>query len=164
MKRRMFLGPLAARAMCGAAAPPLPSRLGMAGLEQGHASGSLARWTSKAVELVGISEPDRVVVERYVRRSRLDPATIYSSLEAMLEKAKPEAVVAFTSTAGHLAVVAACAGRKVPVMMEKPLVVGMEEARAIERAAAEGGIPVLVNYERSSTPPAAPPRPGARCG
>ena len=70
----------------------------------------------------------------------------------MLEKAKPQAVAAFTSTAGHLAVVAACASRKIPVMMEKPLATGMEQARAIERAAAEGGIPVLVNYETTWYP------------
>jgi predicted dehydrogenase len=151
MKRRTFLGTLAAGAMSGAAPPPL--RLGMAGLEHGHAAGFLARYrSSKDVELVGISEPDRGVAERYARRSRLDPATIYPSLEAMLEKARPQAVVAFTSTAGHSDVVAACASRKIPVMMEKPLAVGREQARAIERAAAEAGIPVLVNYETTWYP------------
>jgi predicted dehydrogenase len=151
MIRRTFLGTLAAGAMSGAASPPL--RLGMAGLEHGHAAGFLARYrNSKDVELVGISEPDRDVAERYVRRSRLDPETIHPSLEAMLEKAKPQAVVAFTSTAGHPAVVAACASRKIPVMMEKPLAVGMEQARAIERAAAESGIAVLVNYETTWYP------------
>jgi predicted dehydrogenase len=125
----------------------------MAGLEHGHAAGFLARYrNSKDVELVGISEPDRDVAERYVRRSRLDPATIHPSLEAMLDKAKPQAVVAFTSTAGHPAVVASCASRKIPVMMEKPLAVSIEHARAIERAAAEGGIPVLVNYETTWYP------------
>ena len=61
-------------------------------------------------------------------------------------------MVAFTSTAGHPAVVAACARRRIPVMMEKPLAVGLEQARAIERAAAEGGIPVLVNYETTWYP------------
>jgi predicted dehydrogenase len=151
MKRRTFLGTVAAGAMCGAAAAPL--RLGMAGLEHGHAAGFLARYrNSKEVELVGISEPDRAVAERYIRRSRLDPTTIYPALEAMLEKARPDAVVAFTSTAGHPAVVAACALRKIPVMMEKPLAVGMEQARAIERTAADAGIPVLVNYETTWYP------------
>ena len=70
----------------------------------------------------------------------------------MLDRARPQAVVAFTSTADHPAVVAACARRKIPVMMEKPLAVGVEQARAIERAAAEGGIPVLVNYETTWYP------------
>jgi predicted dehydrogenase len=127
MQRRMFLGALAAATMTGAA--PLPLRLGMAGLE-----------------------PDRDVAARYVKRSRLDPASVYPTLEAMLDQAKPQAVVAFTSTVGHLAVVNACAARKIPVMMEKPLAVSVEQARAIERAAAESGIPVLVNYETTWYP------------
>jgi predicted dehydrogenase len=70
----------------------------------------------------------------------------------MLDRAKPEAVVAFTSTAGHLDVVEACAARKIPVMMEKPLACGVEQARAIERAASDAGIPVLVNYETTWYP------------
>ena len=151
MQRRAFLGTLAAATICGAAAPPL--RLGMAGLEHGHASGFLSRYRdSKDVDLVGIAEPDRDVAARYIKRSRLDPSTVYPTLEAMLDQAKPQAVVAFTSTAGHLAVVTACARRKIPVMMEKPLAVGVEQARAIEHAAAEGGIPVLVNYETTWYP------------
>jgi predicted dehydrogenase len=146
MQRRTFLGALAAATLSGAAPPPL--RLGMAGLEHGHASGFLSRYRdSKEVELVGIAEPDREVSARYIKRSGLDPATVYPTLDEMLDKAKPQAVVAFTSTAGHLAVVTACAARKIPVMMEKPLAVSVEQARAIEKASIESGIPVLVNYE-----------------
>ena len=152
MQRRTFLGTLAAGAMCGSGATSLEARHGGSGTRPcGGLPGTLPKLKSD-IELVGISEPDREVAERYVRRSRLDPATIFPSLEAMLEKARPQAVVAFTSTAGHSAVVAACASRKIPVMMEKPLAVGMEQARAIERAAAEGGIPVLVNYETTWYP------------
>jgi predicted dehydrogenase len=151
MQRRTFLGTLAVATMAGAAPPPL--RLGMAGLEHGHAAGFLSRYRdSKDVELVGIAEPDPEVAARYIRRSRLDPSSVYPTLEAMLDRARPQAVVAFTSTAGHLAVVTACASRKIPVMMEKPLAVGVDQARAIERAAADSGIPVLVNYETTWYP------------
>lgn len=151
MRRRTFLGAVAAGTLAGAASPPL--RLGMAGLVHGHAGGFLARYRDgKDVELVGISEPDPEVAARYVKQSRLDPATIHRSLDEMLDRARPQAVVAFTSTADHPAVVAACAKRKIPVMLEKPLAVGVEQARAIERSAAEGGIPVLVNYETTWYP------------
>jgi predicted dehydrogenase len=151
MLRRTFLGTLAAGAASGATSAPL--RLGMAGLEHGHAAGFLSRYrSSKEIELVGISEPSRDVAGRYIGRFRIDPKMIYPSLEAMLEQAHPQAVVAFTSTDGHPAIVAACAGRKIPVMMEKPLAVSMEQARAIERAAAESGIAVLVNYETTWYP------------
>ena len=137
--------------MSGAATPPL--RLGMAGLVHGHASGFLSRYRdSKEIELVGIAEHDRDVAARYIQRSRLDPSSVYSSLEAMLDRAKPQAMVAFTSTAGHLAVVEACGARKIPVMMEKPLAVSVEQARAIERISSEAGIPVLVNYETTWYP------------
>src|SRR4051812_8880122 len=111
MRRRTFLGSMAAVALSGAAAPPL--RLGMAGLVHGHAAGFLSRYRdSKDVALVGISEPDREVAARYTQRFRLDPESVHPSLEAMLDRAKPQAVVAFTSTAGHLDVVNACAARK----------------------------------------------------
>jgi len=137
--------------MLGAA--PKPLRLGMAGLVHGHASGFLARYRNRAdMELVGFSEPDRDVAARYIKSFKLDPALVHSSLEAMLDQAKPEAVVAFTNTADHAAVVAACAHRKIPVMMEKPLAISVEQARAIEKAAAESGIPVLVNYETTWYP------------
>ena len=137
----------------------------MAGLEHGHAAGFLSRYRhAKEVELVGISEPDRDVAARYVRQFGLEPALIHGSLEAMLEKARPQAVAAFTSTAGHPDVVAVCARRKIPVMMEKPLAIGMEQARAIAQAAAEGAIPVLVNYETPGTRPITRPThwPGQR--
>ncbi len=153
MRRRTFLGTLAVGALGGAMPARAPFRLGMAGLVHGHAAGFLGRYrNSPEVELVGVAEPDREVAARYIKRSRLDPATVHPSLEAMLDAAKPEAVVAFTSTADHLAVVAACARRKIPVMMEKPLAVGVEQARAIEHAAAEAGIAVLVNYETTWYP------------
>ena len=169
MQRRTFLGVAAAGALAGPTQAPAPAqspapaqapdptrpplRLAMAGLVHGHASGFLGRYRgSKEVALVGVAEPDAMVANRYARQYKLDPATVHPNLDALLDAAKPEAVVAFTSTADHLAVVAACARRKIPVMMEKPLAVDVAQARAIERAAAESGIPVLVNYETTWYP------------
>ena len=61
--------------------------------------------------------------------------------------ARPEAVATFTSTYDHAMVVDACAPRHIHVMMEKPLAVSMDHARAIQKAANSGGIHVIVNYE-----------------
>jgi predicted dehydrogenase len=155
MMRRAFLGAAAVGTLAGAA-PRMsadPSRLGMAGLVHGHAGGFLSRYRDRAdIELVGVSEPDAAVAARYSKQFRLDPATVHRSIDAMLDRARPQAVVVFTSTADHPRIVAACADRKIPVMMEKPLAIGMDEARAIERSAARGGIPVLVNYETTWYP------------
>ena len=129
-----------------AAAEPL--RLGMAGLVHGHASGFLNRNLKRTdIQLVGIAEPDQAVADRYRERFGLDPSRLFASVDAMLDQARPQAVVVFTDTFDHLRVVEACAARGIPVMMEKPLAVSMEHARAIERAARRGNIPVMVNYE-----------------
>jgi predicted dehydrogenase len=147
MKRRTFLGTMAAGSMAlGADAPPL--KLAMAGLVHGHAAGFLRRYQGRPdLELVGIAEPDREVAARYVKQFKIEPSLMFASLDAMLDRARPEAVAAFTDTFDHLAVVEACAKRRIPVMMEKPLAVSMEHARAIARAAESAKIPVLVNYE-----------------
>jgi predicted dehydrogenase len=153
MRRRTFLGAAAAGTLIGAAPPPPPLRLGMAGLVHGHAAGFLSRYRDrKDVELVGVSEPDGEVAARYVKQFGLEPGAVHRSLDAMLDRAKPEAVVAFGTTADHPGVVVACAKRKIPVMMEKPLAVGVEQARVIERAAAGAGVAVMVNYETTWYP------------
>src|SRR5260370_14283773 len=59
----------------------------------------------------------------------------------------PQAVLAYTNTYDHRRVVEICARYGVHVMMEKPLAVSLEDARAIEEAARGGKIQVLVNYE-----------------
>jgi predicted dehydrogenase len=129
-------------------ATPEPLRLGMAGLVHGHAQGFLNRYLKRPdIELVGVAEADREVVARYQERFALDRSKLFSSVEQMLDQARPQAVVIFTNTFDHLRVVQACAARGIPAMMEKPLAVSMEHARAIEEAARRGSIPVMVNYE-----------------
>ncbi len=154
MRRRTFLGTIAAAtAALGSTAAASPLRLGMAGLVHGHAAGFLNRYRHRPdLDLVGIAEPDRAVAARYIEQFQLDAKRVYPSLDAMLEQARPEAVAVFSSTADHLPAVEACARRHLPVMMEKPLAIGNEPARAIARAAAEAKIPVLVNYETTWYP------------
>ena len=160
MRRRTFVGALAVGALAGSARGAAqeqaskPLRLGMAGLVHGHAGGFLGRYRdSKAIDLVGVAEADSAVAARYARQLRPYPgAKVFGSVDAMLDATKPEAVVAFTNTVDHLEVVAACARRKIPVMMEKPLATTVEQAQAIARLASEADIPVLVNYETTWYP------------
>jgi predicted dehydrogenase len=67
----------------------------------------------------------------------------------MLEKAHPQAVLVYTNTYDHRKVVEACARHGVHVMMEKPMAVSAEDARAMADAARKGKIQVMVNYETS---------------
>jgi predicted dehydrogenase len=130
-----------------------PLRLGIAGLVHGHVSGFLQHLQQRTdVELVGIAEPDGPVREKYRARFGLRADLFDRDLSAMLARARPEAVMAFTTTQDHLPVVEACARAGVHVMMEKPLATSLAAARAMAAAAARHGIHVMVNYETTWYP------------
>ena len=132
-------------------APPL--RLAIVGLVHGHVPGFIESSLSrKDIQLVAIVEPDRRLAKQYASRYHLDSTLFYTDLEEMLRRIKPEAAAAFTSTFDHRMVVETCARHGVHVMMEKPLAVSLEHARAIEKAATKGKIQVLVNYETTWYP------------
>ncbi len=136
-----------------ARAEPPPIRLAIVGLEHGHVRGFLDRLKGRSdVELVGISDPEASLRDAYRERTGLPRERFHGRLEAMLDAARPEAVAIFTSTYDHAQVVEACAARGIHVMMEKPLAVSMDHAQRMARAAARGGVQVLVNYETTWYP------------
>jgi glucose-fructose oxidoreductase len=143
----LFLTPLAD----GQTAPSqksAPLRVAIAGLVHGHVEGFLqANLHRPDIELVGIAEPDRALAAKYAAQYHINNALLFTSLEEMLEKTHPQAVLAYTSTYDHRKVVEISARHGVPVMMEKPLAVSLEDALAIQQAANKANIPVLVNYE-----------------
>src|SRR5262245_24827396 len=125
-----------------------PLRVAVAGLVHGHVEGFLRQAKDRPdVEIVGLADPDLSLHRKYRERYGLAERLFFDDLETMLDRVRPQAVAAFTSTYDHPAVVAACARRGLPVMMEKPLAVSVEHARAIARAVEQSGIPVVVNYE-----------------
>ncbi len=130
-----------------------PVRVAVAGLTHDHAFGFFPRLKDRPdVELVGVVETNRALIETYSHRFNLSSNLFFPSLEALFAGTKVQAVAAFTSTFEHRAVVERCAMAGVDVMMEKPLAVNMEHARAIEAAAKRGKIQVFVNYETTWYP------------
>src|SRR5713226_3452423 len=125
-----------------------PLRVALAGLEHGHAFGFFDQFQHRTdLQLVGIAEADRQLAAQFAKKYGLPPGLFYSDLEEMLKATHPQAVLAYTNTYDHRRVVEVCARYGVHVMMEKPLAVSVEDARAIEKAARAGKIQVLVNYE-----------------
>lgn len=134
-------------------APSPPLRVAIVGLVHGHVSGFLENALRRDdIQIVGIAERDQELAHRYAREFKLDPQVLYSDLEPMLVKAKPQAVLVYSNTRDHRRIVEAAARYQVPVMMEKPLAVSVEDALAIQRAADKAGIHVLVNYETTWYP------------
>ena len=125
-----------------------PLRVALAGLVHGHASGFFDQFQRRTdLQIVGIAEGDGQLVAQFEKKYGLAPSLFYTDLEEMLKKTRPQAVLAYTNTYDHRRVVEICARYGVSVMMEKPLAVSAEDGRAIENAAREGKIQVLVNYE-----------------
>src|SRR6267143_6735643 len=133
--------------------PKPPVNFAIVGLAHDHAAGFIPRAKDrKDAQLVGIIEPRADLVSRYAKRFNLNTGLFYSSLDELLSKTNVQAVATFTSTFEHRRVVEMCAGKRIHVMMEKPLAVSMEHARAIEAAAKKGKINVIVNYETTWYP------------
>jgi len=131
--------------------PPL--RVAIAGLVHGHVDGFFRGALKRQdIQIVGIAEPDRALFEMYAKKYGLEERLYHADLEEMLRTTKPQAVLGYTSTYDHLKVVQTCAKLGVPVMMEKPLAVSANDAYAIAKAAKEGKITVLVNYETTWYP------------
>ncbi len=127
-----------------------PLRVGIVGLVHGHVHGFFeSSAKSPAIQIVGIAEPDSTLLSQAGSKYGIDPSQLFSSLEEMIAKAHPQAVLAYTNTFDHRKVVEICARYGVHVMMEKPLAVSYEDALAMQKAAASGKIHVLVNYETS---------------
>ena len=136
------------QARSGADAGEPPFRAAVVGLVHGHAEGFFEQNLRRSdLQIVGVAEPDTALASQYANRFSLDRSLMFSSLEEMLQKTRPQAALVYTNTLDHRKVVEICARRGVHVMMEKPLAFSVEDARAIAHAAQQGKIQVMVNYE-----------------
>jgi len=129
-----------------------PVRIAVAGMTHDHIGFIMNREKKSDLVIVGVYEPNRELAERYAGSFHFDTNLIYDNLERMLDKVKPEAVVAFGSIYDHMAVVEACAPRRIHVMVEKPLATSMEHARKMQMLAEKYHIYLLTNYETSWYP------------
>ncbi len=125
-----------------------PLRVGIVGLVHGHVGWFLEHSLHlPEIQIVGIAEPDAQLAASYATHDNLDRSLLFTSLEEMLVKTHPQAVLVYTNTFDHRKVVEICAKHGVHVMMEKPLAVSYEDALAMQKSAQQGKIHVLVNYE-----------------
>ena len=126
-----------------------PIRLAVAGMTHGHIAFILGRKDKGDFELVGFYEPNKELVLKLSKQYHFDTKLVYSNLDEMLDKVKPEAAVAFGSVYEHLAVVEACAPRGIHVMVEKPLAVSNAHAQRMAELAQKHGIHLLTDFETS---------------
>lgn len=124
-----------------------PLKVVIAGLVHGHVGGFLKSAQAGSIEIVGICEADREVVNRYRERYKFDEALFGSDLSKMLDERKPQAIWAFSNTFDHLVVVEAAAPRGMHVIVEKPLAVDKPTAERMAAMALKHKIHLLTNLE-----------------
>jgi predicted dehydrogenase len=124
-----------------------PLRVAVAGLSHDHAHMIMGRKMKGDIEIVGIAEPNRELAARYAKQYSFDLSLVYPSLEALLAKTKPEAVLAFNAIFDHLRVVELCAPLGIHVMVEKPLAVSWDHGQKMLALAKKHNIHLLTNYE-----------------
>ena len=130
--------------------PPQPAslRVVIIGLVHGHVEGFFQNSLHRPdIQLVGIAESNQQLVADYAKKFGVDPKLLFTNTDDMLAQTHPQAALVYSNTRDHRQAVEICARHGVPVMMEKPLAVSVEDARAIAAAAEKGHIQVVVNYE-----------------
>lgn len=136
-------------AVCPAAFSQSKTRLAVAGISHGHSSWIFNRFDLSGIEIVGIYETNKELVEEFRKQYALPASLFYDDLPGMLNRLKPDGVMAFGPVNEHVEVVRAAAPRKIHVMVEKPLATTYEDAQEIRRLSEAHKINVLTNFETS---------------
>lgn len=71
---------------------------------------------------------------------------VYADYREMLDREMPDFVVIASENDAHREIVEMCAGRGIGAVVEKPMAVSLSDAMAMERAAAAGAAPLMVNW------------------
>jgi predicted dehydrogenase len=128
------------------AAPPV--RVAIVGLVHGHVQGFLHNLASHPeIALVGISDPDPALRQKYIAKTHLSGDLFFATEAEMLKKTHPQAILVYTSIAGHRAAIEEAAPLHIAAMVEKPLATTVEDALAIQALSEKYNVPVLTNYE-----------------
>ncbi|VVN99284.1 Inositol 2-dehydrogenase/D-chiro-inositol 3-dehydrogenase [Pseudomonas fluorescens] len=76
----------------------------------------------------------------------------FSDHRQMLEQVKPDAVIVANPNTLHVSTALDCLAVGVPVLLEKPVGVHLDEARELVAASKATGVPVLVGHHRRHNP------------
>ncbi|MFT4025128.1 MAG: Gfo/Idh/MocA family oxidoreductase [Flavihumibacter sp.] len=144
---RKFIMLAAFGACCMPALAQEPLKVVIAGLSHDHAHQVMNQWKRGEVIIAGIVETDAGLVARYKKSYALPDTLFHTNLAQLLDRKKPDAVLAYNAIAAHLAVVEICLPRRVPVMVEKPLATTVKDANRIAALSRQYDVPVLTNYE-----------------
>jgi predicted dehydrogenase len=77
---------------------------------------------------------------------------LYSSLEELLARDRPDGVVLATPNALHVSQALQCMSARIPVLLEKPIATQVAEGEQLVRAVEQSRLPVLIGHHRAHSP------------
>jgi predicted dehydrogenase len=133
-------------AASAAKSPEGKTKLAIVGLDHDHVWELLGYIAKEPdAELVAIAESQPALVKQ--AQSKVpDSVKFYSDYVAMLDEAKPDAVIVTTANDRHLEILRECAKRHIHYSVEKPMATNAADAREMEQLANQAGIKLMVNY------------------
>ena len=126
-----------------------PLRVAIIGLTHDHVHWILGREKFGDLEIVGIVEPNNELAKRHSKRYGYSMDMVFNTMDEMMERVRPEAVMAFNDIYGHLKVVEYFAPKGIHIMVEKPLAVNLGHAEKMIALAAKHNVQLMTNYETS---------------
>ncbi|WP_426328621.1 Gfo/Idh/MocA family protein [Pedobacter sp. R-06] len=124
----------------------------VAGLNHDHIYLIMNSYQKGEVNIIGIAESNPELIQRFKQRYKLADSLFFHDLPALLQKRKPDAVLAYNAISDHLAVVEAAAPLGIAVMVEKPLATTVKDAEKMVQLAKKHNIHLLTNYETTWYP------------
>lgn len=98
------------------------------------------------IHVVGIVDPDEVGVRKWLAACDQADVVFYTTLDEMMRKAKLDALAIGTRCNLHAPYAVQAAKYDVPLFLEKPVAINMEQATALEEAFQKARCPVVVSF------------------
>ncbi len=104
------------------------------------------------LQLVGVVDPNEAKARGRLPEDYFGGTTFYPTLRAMIEGAKPDALAIGTRCDTHTAYATEAAPYGLPIYLEKPVAISLEQAKTLERTFAEHPCEVVVGFPLRTSP------------
>jgi predicted dehydrogenase len=122
-------------------------RVVVVGLNHDHVHGVLKQFNKGLVNIVGITEPNKQLQQKFSKLYHLPDSLFFTNLKQLVIDKKPDVVLGYNEVAKHVDIVEICAPLGVSVMVEKPLAATLAQAKRMELLANKFHIKLLTNFE-----------------
>lgn len=114
-------------------------------------SKDLEEFSDGNIEIAGVFEPSDKSYQRGCEWMEKDPQR-FNSIEGMLDEINPDGCVISTPNSTHLECLQKFKGRKIPLILEKPLETNMEKVRDVVDFVEKYNAPVMVHHVMRFSP------------